>query len=186
MSRYTSKSVQSSVFDAIQTFYDGAEALAAEAREVVDSTPEGLQGSSRFETFNDTADMLEGFIGWNGLEETSDEVLNVPCEYVVQMYGGKRAGSESRAVRLANACAAGNAAVAKMREWCEQERKKLEEGAPNPENPNPEDLKERTLALGFEVQDERKGLIDMAEEMYERIEQDVADAEGCEFPGMYG
>jgi hypothetical protein len=176
MSRYTSKSVQSSVFDAIKAFYDGAEALAAEAREVVDSTPEGLQGSSRFETFNDTADMLEGFIGWNGLEETSDEVLNVPCEYVVQVYGGKRAGSESRAVRLANACAAGNAAVAKMREWCEQERKKLEEGSPDPENPNPEDR----------MREEREGLIDMAEEMCERIEQDVADTEGCEFPGMYG
>jgi hypothetical protein len=45
MSRYTSKSVQSSVFDAIKAFYDGAEALAAEAREVVDSTPEGLRAA---------------------------------------------------------------------------------------------------------------------------------------------
>lgn len=146
MSRYQLKTIELFALDAIDIFYADIEELANEARDIVDNAPGSLQDSPRNQTLAETADTLEGLVS---SKEDAPAIENAPKAKIgISVLGGKKAGGESRAVRLANACSHASAGVEALRE--------LEEGN--------EDLST----------------------WLDTVEEHISEAEGCEFPGMFG
>ena len=100
MEKIKSKTEKTTIADVISQAYGELEALAQEAREIVDNATEGLQQTQRIQTFESTADELESIS-----EATVPEaVASIEIEYPVWQNARKGRGL-SRADRCSWACA---------------------------------------------------------------------------------
>lgn len=86
--------------------------LGAEAREIVDNAPEGLNQTQRIQTFEETASNLE----YLDEPDVPECVADLPVKYSMSV--SKRRG-ESRAVRCSNATTALEAAIGVVEEFIE-------------------------------------------------------------------
>lgn len=148
--------VKYSVADAISYAYGELSSLAEEARDIYDNASEGLQQTQRIQTFEETADTLEN------LDEPS-----VPDGFEGEVSFGEEAPRRknrglSRSSRCGNAISAMGALVS----LCEERIAELDEK---------EDLSDDEETLKTDL-----------EELRDQLENDKSEAEGCEFPGMYG
>lgn len=167
MARYKSDTVTTMIHAAIETFYGDLQGLAEEIRESLDSVPEPLQGTDRNTTMGNTADVLEGLEDPGAPDEFPNDTISVD----IMVRGGKKRGSESRAVRRDNAVAHANAALDALRGWIENQE--IEE---NPED-NEEEREERAALAE---------IVEGVEDYCNTLEEHIGEAEECEFPGMRG
>lgn len=137
------------VADAVSGGYSELEELASECREMFDNASEGLQQTQRLQTFEQTADTLEGL----SEPDVPECVGELRFQVRLEIPNRPRRGL-SRATRCANATALLQGALDAMQAWLEE----------NSEHDDASD-----------VEDQCNG-----------IENDISEAEGAEFPGMYG
>lgn len=152
------------IADAVSGGFSELEELASECREMFDNASEGLQQTQRLQTFDETASTLEGLSEPNVPEYVGELRFQVRLEIPNRPRRGL-----SRATRCANAVALLQGALEAVQERISQwESDRDEEGA-------------------SEVQvAENQEHIDEAQELANELESAISNAEGAEFPGMYG
>ena len=146
-------------------------ALGEEARELVDNASEMSQGTQRIQTFDETASALENLVEPNidGIGTFSD----LDVEYTEQVHRSRKA-SPSRAVRCGNACAMLSAA-----------HDRLDDLIANGGIDEWEGSNVRS-AIGDESSPSRGEVFDAIGELIGELAEIISEAEGCEFPGMFG
>ena len=152
----TAETNVSSVEDAISNL----EELGNECREIVDNASDGLKETSRIQTFDETADTLEGISAPDIPECVADLTMTVTTQQSTRKGRG-----ESRAVRCANEVAVLSAARDAVDEWINTRTGEIEDE-------------------GGSVDDDED--VQAAVEFVGELENIISDAENCEFPGMYG
>lgn len=152
----TTETNVSSVEDACSAL----EELASECREIVDNAEGGLAETARIQTFGETADTLEGI----STPDIPECVADLPMTVVTQASTRKGRG-ESRNVRCANEVAVLSAARDAVDEWINTRTGEIEDA-------------------GGTVDDDED--VQAAVEFVGELENIIGDAEGCEFPGMFG
>lgn len=111
MGSYKRQLVETDVAGAAGSISDLTD-LGAEAREIVDNAPEGLNQTQRIQTFEETASNLE----YLDEPDVPEFLSELPVKYTIMV--SKRRG-ESRAVRCENATAALEAAIEVTEEFME-------------------------------------------------------------------
>lgn len=144
------------IADAVSNGCSALLELGEECREIVDNASEGLANTQRIQTLEETASALE-YVEEPEISDPNIEGLRV--KYMESTNKDRRRGC-SRAVRRDNAVAMLNGAIAVLEE-------KIDEWGDND-------------APGFVASKET------AEELRDQLQQIVDEAEGVEFPGMYG
>lgn len=154
--------VTTTLADAIEDGYSRLSSLKDEVQEIVDNAPEALQDSDRIQTLEQTCSSLDG------VDSTPDVPLGVADMTVKYTEDQRKSRSHSRASQCAEACDVLRAAVEAMDEWIEDaDDRKDGKMSPAEQQEQDEELEE-VKSLRDEVQD----MLD--------------NAEGCEWPGMYG
>ena len=159
----TCTSTVSSVDDA----FSALEELGSECREIVDNASEGLQQTSRIQTFDETAGTLEGL----SQPDVPSCIADLGITYSEQT--SKR--GLGRARRCQNAVSILQAAADAAQAWLD-ERPEIDELESDP-NPEGEEGEEKDY-----TNEDR----DEVETFISDLESLISDAENCEFPGMYG
>jgi leucyl aminopeptidase (aminopeptidase T) len=146
-----------STFGAVDDAFNALEELASECREVVDNASEGLSQTERIQALDETAGTLESI--------TAVEVPTVlqerELEYVETVPTDKRR-SPSRATRRDNAVAVLHAAHETAMELFEDAEFKAQNG------------------------DDWESLEQELQQFCDGLDEAIGEAEGCEFPGMFG
>jgi hypothetical protein len=169
---YKQEIIKTTAENAISSFYSEIEELAGEVREVVDNAPEGLAESSRIQTMGEAADTLEECQEPDAPKGLWD-AFSTEISVSLQVRGGKKRGSESRAVRCSNAASQAQSAIEAVRGWCDEKEEALQE-------------EQEKAALAVEYVESLESLINEARTYCDEIEEHVGNAEGAEFPGMMG
>lgn len=145
--------------------FSALEELAGECREVVDNAPNGLSETQRIQTLGETADTLEGI---NAPDEGDlpPGASDLPIEYSEQQ--GKRL---SRSDRRDNAVAILRTAIEVLEAREQELRDSLAEDDPD-DKPDPDDEREKHA-------DDIRSYVD-------ELDNAASEAEGVEFPGMFG
>lgn len=152
------------VADAVSGGFSELEELASECREMFDNASEGLQQTQRLQTFDETASTLEGLC-----EPDVPEYVGELRFQVRQEIPNRPRRGLSRATRRDNAVALLQGAMEAIQERIEKwEANRDEEGATEAQ------------------QSENQDYIDEAQSLVDELESAIGDAEGTEFPGMYG
>jgi len=139
----------------VEDAYSVIEDLAGEAREIADSASgTGLENTQRIQTFNETADTLEG-ISIPDLPDVFDEVEVVRLPTISNATG--------RAHRLGEAVSDMQLACDEVESWLGAKKDAADNG---------------------EEEDELD--IDGVDDALTEIRDHAGEAEGVEFPGMYG
>lgn len=154
---------------AIGDGFSELECLAEECRELVDNATDMSRGTQRIQTFEETADTLESL---TQPDDPSEVLGTLPVSYVEMVHRSKKA-RPSRAVRQSNALDLLRAAAMTLQIWLDDH----EEWADQDDVRSVIDTD--TSPSCAEVHGEATDL--MAE-----LENLVAEAENCEFPGMFG
>lgn len=144
----------SSVSDAVSALTD----LGEECREIVENAEGGLRETSRIQTLEETAGVLESLSEPDVPECISELTLNYD-----EQVPRRKARSASRVVRGQNACTLLQAAVEAAQQWLDDT------------DCQPEDM-------GSTKEAEREEVNDFIAE----LDNIIGDAESCEFPGMFG
>lgn len=153
------KSVQcTGTVSSISDAFSELTSLGEEAREIVDNAPEGLNQTDRIQTFEATADALENLTE----PDVPACIADLPVTYFESVPTRKRQGT-SRATRCSNAIGIISAVRDVADEWVNEHVG--EDGEPKE---------------GFE--DDVEAVIQFVSE----CEEMESEAEGCEFPGMFG
>ena len=155
------------------------ESLGSEAREIVDNASENLAQTQRIQTFDETASTLENF----SEPDVPGSVGDLPVSYTETQ--NKR--GVSRANRCGNAVAMLEGAKSACENWIGEQREiidKLQE-RDDMETEELEGLDDVEGANDRTV-DDIESEISEVEQLISDIEDAVSEAEGCEFPGMYG
>ncbi len=164
------------LFETLSDFYSELEALADEAEDVRDSIPESLQGGERYQAFDTTSDTLRN-ITCSETELEGDARTVVAQDAGVLKYHKyvprSRRDNTSRMVRLENACITGRAALNLFEEIKSNLEENLQQGqgASTPDSETQVNLQEVIYEL---------------DNFIDQLASHVDEAEGCEFPGMYG
>ena len=159
MSRYKHTLIENvSVLDAVSTFYSDVASMAEEVREAYDNMPESLQNGQRGETLNETADTLEGIEEPTAPDCVAKIFSDDKLTISAMVLPGRQHGNESRATRIGNAANYASAVIDHVREWCDN----------------------------HEEDETHKDDIDELTAWVDELEGHKDEAEGCEFPGMYG
>lgn len=111
MGSYKRQLVETDIAGAVGSISDLMD-LGAEAREIVDNAPEGLNQTERIQTFEETASNLE----YLDEPDVPEFLSELPVKYTIMV--SKRRG-ESRAVRCNNATTALDAAIDVVEEFIE-------------------------------------------------------------------
>lgn len=160
------KTVKNTVADAVSCAFADLQELGSECREVVDNMPESLQQGARGEALGSAADALECI----------NEPDDVPaCVADKQIEGPALKKRPSRAARRDHATAW--LEIAKTA--CEEKIAELEESA---EGEQLDDCQQADRPVESEAQAD----IDALQALVDEINNAISEAEGCEFPGMYG
>lgn len=153
----TTTSVSAAIADA----YSILQELRDEVREAYDALPDSLQGGERGSTLDETASALENFCD----DDPSDDLpLDVGDRLV--RYGSNRRKRQSRSDRRDEAVRMLDAADLGIQMALEE--------------------MESNMAEDEEDDSELKQNVETAREVSERIQEASQEAEGVEFPGMYG
>ena len=148
---------------AISSFFSEIEELASECRELVDNVVDNLKNTGRIQIFDETASVLEGMQEVDAPDDLPD-VAGVGLETflsITQYVPRPKNGRTSRAVRCENACIMGRAGIDAVRAYLD---------APEFEDPA----------------DELHDLLTEWRDFCVEIEGYLDEAEGVEFPGMFG
>lgn len=148
------------------------EELGSECREIVDNASEGLQQTQRIQTFDETAGTLESI----STPDVPACIADLAIEYTEAVPTRKRQ-SPSRATRCANAVSVLNAAKDAAETWLEE----------HPEIDCDDEEEHDAKVNAGEVEggytnDDRSEV----EQFISELDDIIGNAEGCEFPGMYG
>ena len=177
MARLKYKSFNGSFETALSTLSE-LESLAEECREIVDNASEGLKNTQRIQTFEQTADTLEGI-------DVNVDIPDSLTDEVVDWSEGeqtRKGRSLSRADRRDNAIAGAQAVAERCREIENEDEPELEERR---EDETDEGWSERESMWNAE-HDEWETRKDDACTLADTLEELIGEVEGCEFPGMYG
>lgn len=169
---------KSTVSGAVEYAYGELTSLAEECREVVDNAGDSFANTQRIQTLDETAGALEYHTDAPDMPEVVGELV---CEYQEQVPTRKGRGL-SRAARRDNAMNALGAAIDAVTAWKEARETAREEAESAAEEAGAATLD--TQADTQEQTDEE--LESEADELVSTLEDARGDAEGCEFPGMYG
>lgn len=147
----------------VENAYGEIESLASEARDIAENLEAGNLGQTqRCQTFSETADVLEG-LSIPDLPDAFDEVEIVRLPTIAKSTG--------RAHRLSEAVSDMQLACDEVESWLEGKKEEIEVASDNGEEEK-------------ELEDELDaGTI---EEALEEVRGHADEAEGVEFPGMYG
>lgn len=165
-SSYKIENVRETLTGCLEYFYSEVEELASECREVIDSAPEGLQSTDRITTFESTADVLENVTA--SQIELSDEVKALFTEplAIAVMRNRRKGRGPSRSSRCSNACAYGEAAANALEAWCDEHADKS-------------DTVIGTTKITTDLVEEVKNMVN-------ELRDQVDEAQGTEFPSMFG
>lgn len=155
--------VTGTALGAIEGAIDTLTELRDEFQEIVDNATEGLQQTERHQTREATVDALS-FVD-DGLPDLPEEAGDVACSWVENQHP-----KASRAARCANAVSALEAARDAIQEWLDEKNEKLDE----------DEAEDKPDEDGLEEQ------IAQAEEAVNTLEEWISNAEGTEWPGMFG
>jgi hypothetical protein len=138
------------------------ESLGEESRELVDNASEGLAQTQRIQTFEETAGTLENL--------SEPEIPSCVAELAIQWT--ECTSRSGRANRRDNAVACLTAAKDAAESWLEEQRAKDEEAG--------------GVAESEDVPEEDEVDLDEVEQFISELDDLIGEAEGCEFPGMFG
>lgn len=161
MSGYRQVKQSACVADAVSMAFGVLEELAGECREIVDGASEGLSQTQRIQTLDETAGQLESL--------SEPEVPDLLGQERVEYVEATKSRGASRAVRRDNAVSALQAVVERLEEKLEGLEEKLKDGHVT------------KVAI-----DGVQGEIETVEGLRDECQSAIDEAEGCEFPGMYG
>jgi hypothetical protein len=160
MARHKYKEYTGSV-SSVSDAFSALESLGEEAREIVDNASEGLSQTSRIQTFDETADTLEGL----SEPDVPTCVADLPITWT------ECTTRTGRATRRDNATACLTAAKNAAESWLEEQRAKEADA---------DGVAESDEGGEDEVD------LDEVEQFISDVDDMITEAEGCEFPGMYG
>lgn len=157
MSSYKPVTTEYSVADAIANGYSELQSLRDEMQETADNmSGANMEHMPKYETASTTADTLGNFC--DDEPEVPEEAGNGRIQ-VTEMVNKRKGRGPSRQVRLDNAVAMLEAAKAHL--------ETLQEAAEEGEG-------------------EKETGDDDYQELIDKLDEDIGEASGCEFPGMYG
>lgn len=186
-STYKIVSTKTTVSDAVSSAFGEFQSLRDEMNDWADSMEEKFSQTSRYEAIREAADNLDSFAD----EETDvPEIIGAEEITVSEQVNRRKNKGPSRAVRKDNAVAALQAAVDLAEEKLsdlEAEKDSAEEEKEDLESEDALDADERKKLEGIvgrleEIEAESSAI----EEMKDELENVIGEAEGIEFPGMYG
>jgi len=184
--------------------FSDLEELAGEIREVVDNAPEGLQESDRNQTLGTTADTLEG------LSEPSAPKL---AAFIKVIVFPDRSGKNSRSHRRDVNTSEMRTAMEAIQNWVAEGRDHLQEyddlldelgECKKSDSEESQELRNQIDAkiaeinnwIDVDIADGRREPTDFPElksddldeldEFVSDVESAIEEADGCDFPGMYG
>lgn len=146
-----------SVLVLIEDGYSELSELQQECQAIIDNAPDGLSETERMQTLGDTADALSEA---DLPPDVPDFLMDLKCRYTEDQRISK---STSRATRCAEAVTLLSAACDAIQKWIDVN-----------------DLDEYNDSGEYaEQRDEAEGLLN-------QVQNFIGNAEGCEFPGMFG
>lgn len=177
---YKSVEYKSSLTGLVEEGYSDLEELGSECDEASSNFPNSSHPKA--EAFADAASTLQGFSNpeCDVLEEYDEE-----CACQVQVNRDKRKGP-SRAVRAANAAAKLTAAADAMKAKAEALREEAGDVDPDEDDPDEDGISEQEKTDRELKKEKLEADADSLEEAADQMESDASEAEGVEFPGLYG
>lgn len=144
--------------DILMDAYSELQSLRDEMREGYDNMESGNLGQvQKCQTYGETADALDNFV--DDEPDVPAAVSDLQVGYGVSVKKGKR-GGPSRAVRRDNATSVMSAAREALEAWIE--------------------------GMADEDGQSDEGDKDAVQELIDKLDNDTGEAEGVEFPGMFG
>lgn len=172
-----------SVADAIESGVADLETLRDELQDWYDNLPENFQSGEKGSQLEEAISNLDDASGFDAgiLTETGDTDADAPKYPGMQRftYNVSTKTRQSRSYRRDEATGLLRGALDEVRAWIEREEKALNESGDDDEfDPN---------AAATEAGEEaHRDLIESAREAADELENLIDQAEGAEFPGMYG
>lgn len=148
------------------------EELGAEMREWHDKIPESLHSSDKSETINSTAETLEGLEDPD-LDDLPEEVLKLECTYQESIKQKGKQKHPSRAARRDTGTSMLGAAADALRAWADEKESELEQAAAGG-------------AVEQEEGEKQEDVIEQVRELADKLEEMRDEADGADFPGMFG
>lgn len=188
---------QSTISAAVSDAFNALEELGTEMRERYDNAPENLQQTDVNQRVDECANTLEGL----SEPDMPECIAEVAMEYSQPTYGRR---GPSRADRCSDACSILSAAVSACETWLEDDANKGTEDLTFDDIPADkltilidaegiadavEDLtddQKDTLLDSYKADltiDDQRGEVETCRD---EVQQLIDEAEGCEFPGMFG
>lgn len=165
------------VLDAISGACSDLVSLGEECREVHDNMPESLQQGQRGSTLDETADTLESV----SEPDVPAPLQDLPCKWYEQLPKRKGRGL-SRSGRRDNAVAALEAAIDAVENYSDlidEAKGAVAGGTATPDQ-------QRMVGAQVEAHDNGDSDGVDTETLASELGEIKDNAEGCEFPGMYG
>lgn len=153
-------------------FSELQESLAQEMREWHDSMPESLKNGDKAAAIEEVADTLEG-LDVVELDDLPEALLNCKISWPEAVKVKGRSKTPSRSARRDTATVMLSAAIENLRGWADEQETQLEQAAAG-------DAVEEEEGKELEEQ------INTAREKADAIKEQKDDADGVEFPGMFG
>jgi len=153
------------------------EELGGEMREWYDNMSENLQGGDKGSQVEEAASTLEGL----ECPDVPEAVAGLEITYTQQHKGGKK--GDPRWLRRDNEVSIITAAAETVRGWIDDAQQAITDSElpDDAEDDSTLQFREEDWDLGA-----LKSAIEEAETFADALESSVSDAEGVEFPGMYG
>ena len=152
--------------------------LGEEMRSWYDNMSENLQGGDKGSQVDEAASTLEGL----DTPDVPDIISDLGFSYSVQHKGGRK--GDPRWLRRDNETSALSSAVDAVREWVDSAKTAVAEF--EEENPEAEDDAQVELGEQTHTLQELRDGIEEAEQFADDLESLKDEADGVEFPGMYG
>lgn len=169
-----------SISDFVANAFEEISSLASECEEAASNFPNSDHPKAT--AFQEVADALQDI---EAPDEPKDPLFEELIT-VVQMIKVKQKKSPmSRAQRLDNATTALREVASQLRDKASERQDKLDEAREGLKK-NEDDHSEGAIALVQRTQDEEQELIDELNQYADSLEEAADNAEGVEFPGMYG
>lgn len=147
-----------------------------EIQEIVDNAGDQLANTQRIQTLEESANALSDA---DSEPDVPSAVNDEEISYM-EMVPTRKGRSASRSTRCSNACSMIRAAA----DWCREKADAYEEAVDKhkeePQQPTPAEV------LGALTLDEASTLMEELRELADTAEEMCDNAEGAEFPGMYG
>lgn len=151
--------------------------LGEEMRSWYDNMSDNLQGGDKGSQVDEAASTLEGL----DCPDIPDGVADLDFTYTTQHKGGKK--GDPRWLRRDNEVSVMSAAASAVRGWIDEANQAIiDAGLPD----DAEDESELTWKDAVYTLGELKTTIEEAETFADEVEGHYGEAEGVEFPGMYG